>query len=167
MEAKDRTTGKVVENTNVVDNLNDLIQINNDRINGYEKAASEIGDALEATEIKSLFFQMAEESREYKDALTEAVQGLGGSPVTDETTVSGKIYRAWMDVKATFSGDDVLAALQSCEFGEDAALKAYDEALKESNPAEIESLVRSQRSLLKASHDRIKRYRDEYASKSK
>lgn len=167
MATREESTGSVVTNKEAVDNLNDLILINNDRINGYEKAASEIGDVLEAAEIKSLFFQMSEESREYKDELIDAVTRLGGSPASDDTTVSGKIYRAWMDVKATFSGDDVLAALQSCEFGEDAALKAYQEVMKEQNPSEVASLVETQYGSLKASHDRIKRYRDEYAAKSK
>jgi len=166
MQTKEKTTGKVVENVNVTEILNDLILINNDRINGYEKAASEISDITDA-EIKSIFYQMAEESRGYKDALTEAVARVGGSPPTDETTVSGKIYRAWMDVKATFSGDDTLAALQSCEFGEDAAQKAYKDALEEEAPAGITSLIQSQQQSLKASHDRIKRYRDEYAARKK
>jgi uncharacterized protein (TIGR02284 family) len=151
----------------VVDVLNDLIRINEDRITGYEKAASEIKDYLDA-EIKSIYYQHAEESRGYKDSLTEAVTRLGGKPATDSTT-SGKIYRAWMDVKATFSGDDLVASLQSCEFGEDAALKAYREALDEkaSMPAGILSLVESQYESLKASHNRIRRYRDEYAAAHK
>ena len=160
METKEKTTEKIVET------LNDLILINNDRINGYERAASEIKDTFDA-EIKSIFYQMSEESRGYKDSLSEAVIRTGGSPATDETTVSGKIYRAWMDVKATFSGDDVLAALQSCEFGEDAAQKAYKEALKENLPPGIASLVQSQQQSLRASHDKIKRYRDQYAAAAK
>jgi uncharacterized protein (TIGR02284 family) len=151
----------------VIDVVNDLIRINQDRINGYEKAASEIKETLEA-EIKSIYYQHAEESRGYKDTLTEAVARLGGKPATD-STVSGKIYRAWMDVKATFSGDDLVASLQSCEFGEDAALKAYREALDEkaAMPAGILSLIESQYQSLKASHNRIKRYRDEYTAAAK
>lgn len=146
----------------IIEVLNDLIQINNDRIEGYERAASEVQDSVNA-EIKSLFFKMAEDSRGYKNDLVDVVISLGGQPAHD-TTASGKIYRAWMDVKATFSGNDVKAALESCEFGEDAALKAYQEALQTDMiwPAEISSLVSRQRQELRSSHDRIKRYRDEY-----
>lgn len=148
--------------------LNDLIRINNDRVAGYEKAASEIKDSFDA-EIKSIFFQMAEESRGYSSSLVDAVTRLGGKPAGDDTTASGKIYRAWMDVKATFSGDDVLAALQSCEFGEDAAQKAYKEAVEEKIdwPAGTLTLIQSQRDSLRLSHDKIKRYRDEYAATTK
>ena len=160
METTEKTT------TQSIEALNDLVQINNDRIEGYEKAANEVKDTFDA-EIKTLFYQMAEESRSYKDSLVEAVIRLGGKPATTESTTSGKIYRAWMDVKATFSGNDVLAALQSCEFGEDAALKAYRDALNEDLPNGISSLVQSQFESLRASHDRIKRYRDEFAAAAK
>lgn len=151
-------------NEKVISVLNDLIRINNDRVEGYEKAANEIKDVSDA-EIKTVFFTMAEESRGFIGNLSDAVIRLGGQPAKD-TTASGKIYRVWMDVKATFSGDDTTAALKSCEFGEDAALRAYKEALKEnvSWPVGISSLIENQRELLQASHDRIKRYRDEYVA---
>ena len=160
-----KNTEEVREET--IEIIYDLIRINNDRVAGYENAANEIRDSLDA-EIKSIFFQMADESRNYKAELSAAVIRLGGTPAND-STAAGKIYRAWMDVKATFSGDDILAALQSCEFGEDAALRAYKDALHddlELPPAE-KALVETQYESLKASHNRIKRYRDEYAAASK
>lgn len=150
----------------VIDTLNDLIKVNLDRIEGYEKAAEEIKDSFEA-EIKSLFYEMAEESRRYKEALSNEVKSLGGTPATD-TSAAGDLYRAWMDVRVAFSSSDVVTALQSCEYGEDNALKTYKKALETdaSWPAETMNLISNQRQSLKISHDRIKRYRDEYASKS-
>jgi uncharacterized protein (TIGR02284 family) len=146
----------------IIDILNDLIRINNDRIEGYERAAADT-DSLQHAEIKSLFYKMSEDSRTYKNDLVDAVLALGGEAAHD-TTASGKIYRAWMKVKAAFSGNDLKAALESCEFGEDAALKAYQDALQEEVewPANVASLVSRQRQELRASHDRIKRYRDEF-----
>ena len=142
--------------------LNDLIRINNDRIEGYERAATEVQNSLHA-EIKSLFFKMAEDSRSYKNDLVDVVISLGGE-IADDSTTSGKLYRAWMDVKAKFTGGDLKSVLESCEFGEDAALKAYQEALQTDLrwPEEIVSLVSRQRQELRSSHDRIKRYRDEF-----
>ena len=150
----------------VIDTLNDLIRVNMDRIEGYEKAAEEVKDSFEA-EVKSVFYEMAEESRRYKEALSEEVNSLGGTPATD-TTAAGDLYRAWMDVKVAFSGKDVLATLQSCEYGEDNALKTYKKALEKDAdwPAETMNLISNQRQSLKTSHDRIKRYRDEYADKA-
>ena len=144
-------------NDKVVSILNDLIQINNDRIEGYERAVKEIRDTM-ASDMKALFFQMAEDSRKYKNDLVDAVISLGGEPA-ESTTASGKVYRAWMDVKAAFAKDDVKAALETCEYGEDVALKAYQEALQSEVawPSAISTLVSTQRQELRASHDKITR----------
>ena len=139
--------------------LNDLIQINNDRIEGYEKASKET--APEDADLRTLFESMAAESRSYVTDLTKHVAISGNEPA-DGTTVKGKIYRAWMDVKATFSGKNRKAILASCEYGEDAAQKAYDEALATDAelPTEIRQLITDQKSSLRKSHDKIKRMRD-------
>jgi uncharacterized protein (TIGR02284 family) len=150
-------------NERVVSILNDLILTNLDSIKGYQKAAEEIKDTTDF-EIKTIFIQMAEDSRNYKSALTDAVIRLGGEPAKD-TSAAGDIYRAWMDVKSTFSSDDVLAALQLCEFGEDRALESYKDALSENFewPVGVKNIVENQRKSIKASHDTIKTYRDQYA----
>lgn len=151
-------------NEDLVSVMNDLIRINNDRINGYEKAISETKDADD--DLKSVFRRMADESRQHKSELTLEVKKAGGEPVEDGTTASGKIYRAWMDVKATFTGKDRHSVLAACEFGEDAAQKAYQQALEDEGTAgaDIRQLVLKQKSALKASHDLIKRYRDMQAA---
>lgn len=150
------------ENKKVTEVLNDLIRINLDRIAGYEKAAAAIEDEADAS-LRSLFNQLADESAGLRDELSQAVVAQGGEPAQD-STVSGKIYRAWMDVKEAFSGDDVKSTLEACEYGEDAAQKAYKEALKESKafPDDIRMMIEDQKSLLKTAHDLIRNKRDEY-----
>ncbi len=139
--------------------LNDLIRINNDRIAGYEKAAKET--SVKDADLQSLFRQMSAESRSYVTDLSKYVNNAGKQPSKD-TTMGGKIYRAWMDVKAAFSGQDRKAILASCEYGEDAAQKAYDTALSTDAelPTEIRQLIMDQKTSLKKSHDRIKKMRD-------
>ena len=145
-------------NESVVEVLNDLIQINNDRIEGYERAAKETDDV--DADLRALFNRMADESRQYVPELTAAVLRLGGEPSND-TTIRGKIYRAWMDVKATFTGKDRKSILSSCEYGEDAAQRAYESAVKDEDlTGEYRELVLRQKTALKASHDVIKRHRD-------
>jgi uncharacterized protein (TIGR02284 family) len=104
---------------------------------------------------------MTDESRQYAAELTQEVTRLGGEPATG-TTASGKVYRLWMDVKATFTGHDRKTVLANCEFGEDAAQKAYDLALKSDAEmsADIRQLITNQKASLKTSHDVIKKYRD-------
>jgi len=138
--------------------LNDLIKINNDRIKGYEKAAKET--AKEDADLRQLFTSLASDSVRYAEELKSLTVGKSSSP-NDETTLDGDIYRAWMDVKATFSGKSRKAILASCEFGEDAAQKAYEKALKKPGlSADVSQLVSDQKAQLKLAHDKIKRMRD-------
>ncbi len=140
--------------------LNDLIRINNDRIEGYQRSIKEAGD--KDVDLKAIFSRMTDESRQYISALSHEVYKLGEEPATASTTVSGKIYRAWMDVKSVITGNDRLALLEACEFGEDAAQKAYQEALvsDETLSIDIRQLIAKQKESLKVSHDTIKRFRD-------
>ncbi len=149
----------MVSNEKLVEVLNDLIEINNDRITGYEKAADETKNV--DVDLQAIFHKMADESRKYKSELVNEVLRLGGEPSTG-TTNSGKIYRVWMDVKATFTGKDRQAILESCEFGEDAAQKAYKLALESDADIDVETrqLITTQQSSLKTSHDLVKKYRD-------
>jgi len=143
----------------VIDILNDLIRINHDRVVGYEKAIEEL-KASDA-DLKTLFQRYVTESREYAQELTQEVSRVGGDPA-EGTTNSGKIYRVWMDLKATITGKDRKAILENCEFGEDAAQKAYDLALNAD--AQIEPSLRDlfvrQKATLKIGHDEVKRLRD-------
>ncbi|NML22470.1 PA2169 family four-helix-bundle protein [Pseudoflavitalea sp. G-6-1-2] len=147
-------------NQDLADVLNDLIRINNDRINGYENAIKEVKDADE--DLKGIFRRMINESQQHKTELAQEVRKTGGDPVEDGTTASGKIYRAWMGVKATFTGKDRHSVLASCEFGEDAAQKAYQQALEDEATAgaNVRLLITKQKNTLKESHDLIKKYRN-------
>lgn len=143
--------------------LNDLIRINHDRVVGYEKAIEELKDA--DADLKALFSRYINESRQYAQELTVEVDRLGGDPAHG-TTNSGKIYRVWMDLKAAIAGKDRKAILDNCEFGEDAAQKAYDLALNsdvEFEPS-LRDLIVRQKATLKTGHDEVKRLRDMQAA---
>lgn len=138
--------------------LNDLVQINNDRIVGYEKAITELKD--QDGDLKTIFLDMIAKSRSYKMGLSTELNVLGSSTDTD-TTTAGKIYRTWMDIKVAFTGPDRKAVLSSCEFGEDAAQNAYKMALEDENlTGHLRSLVFEQKHSLKLAHDQIKALRD-------
>ena len=102
-------------NDKLVGVLNDLIQINNDRINGYEKAIEEIKDR--DVDLNGIFSKLANDSRKYAAELSREVIRLGGDPDTG-TTNSGKLYRVWMDIKSGITARDRKSVLALCEFGE-------------------------------------------------
>ena len=142
----------------IIEVLNDLIKINNDRIEGYDKAI-ENAKTIDIG-LQTIFSKMKSESIKYIAELHNRILQLGGEP-TDNTTVSGKLYRAWMDVKATFTGKDRKSLLDACEYGEDAAQKAYKDAIEEEGlPADIRDLITEQKRSLRRSHDEIKAMRD-------
>ena len=139
--------------------LNDLIRINHDRVVGYEKAIEELKE--NDADLKTLFMRYINDSRQFSQELTQEVSRLGGS-AADGTTNSGKIYRVWMDLKAAIAGKDRKTILDNCEFGEDAAQKAYDMALNadvEFEPS-LRDLIVRQKAVLKSGHDEVKRLRD-------
>jgi len=149
----------IMNNDKTVGLLNDLIRINHDRVVGYEKAIDELKD--EDADLKALFQRYIGESRQYGQELTTEVTRLGSNPA-DGTTNSGKAYRVWMDLKASVTGHDRKTILDNCEFGEDAAQKAYDTALNadvELEPS-IRDLIVRQKATLKSGHDEVKRLRD-------
>jgi len=147
--------------------LNDLVLINNDRIAGYEKAMDELKSKSSADQedldLIVLFQKMIDDSRDIRNALGKEVQVLGGE-MAEGTMTSGKIYRAWMDIRAMFTGKDRHTVLANCEAGEDAAQKAYKEALEEEViPHFLYEMISNQKEILKGSHDEIKALRDQAA----
>ena len=149
-------------NENQIETLNDLVLINNDRVEGYRKAIENLKD--NNAELTTLFSSLKEESFKNNQELKSEIFNLRGTPETG-TTVSGKIYRAWMDVKASFGGDDALGVLNSCEGGEDAAKAAYRSAVESGNlEHDSAELVRRQQLVQLQGHDKIKALRDRYKS---
>jgi len=144
-------------NENLVEALNDLIRINHDRVAGYKKAVEQTDDA----DLKALFRRMADESNTYIDQLSNLITESGNDTVHD-TTIYGKIYRTWMDVKATFSGHDRHSVLSACEYGEDAAQRRYNDVLRSSiaMPYAVRELIANQKLALKGSHDTVRTYRN-------
>lgn len=139
--------------------LNDLVRINNDRIKGYETAAEDVEKY--DVDLKAVFNNMADQSRSNVSALQNEITRLGQEAETGGS-IPGAIHRAWIDTKAVFTGNDREAILNSCEFGEDAILKAYNDALATDADLDVETrqMITSQRASLKNSHDAIKKMRD-------
>ncbi len=147
-----------MENQKSIDALNTLIEINNDRIEGYETASRE----TEETDLKALFAQLAQTSHDCNEELIEEVEELDGTPV-EGTKVSGKFFRIWMDVKAAITGKDRKAILNSCEYGEDEAVNTYKKVLEndaEDLTSDQIAIVQEQYELIKADHDTVKSLRD-------
>jgi uncharacterized protein (TIGR02284 family) len=139
--------------------LNDLIKINNDRITGYQKAI----DSTEDQELKELFGNYIEDSKKHITELIEHLHVLGGNPASG-TTLAGKFYHTWIDVKAKFAKKDNASILSDCEYGEDVANTAYRNALDDKEliwkDDKVVTILSRQLKELKSAHDNIKALRD-------
>lgn len=144
-------------NQEIVDCLNNLVQINNDRIQGYLTASQE----TDQDDLRSVFSEMMTTSQECRRELVQEITKLGGTPI-EGTTVSGKLYRIWMDIKSALTSKDRKAILNSCEFGEDVAVKTYQTEIDSDalNGTEYLLIVKEQYSKIKSGHDKIKQLRD-------
>ncbi|MCC8411238.1 PA2169 family four-helix-bundle protein [Mucilaginibacter sp. UR6-1] len=141
-----------------VEILNDLIQINNDRIEGFERASKEL--SADDLDLRNLFTLFTKDSRTHVQELTAAVALLGDKPETGNT-ITGTLHRTWLDVKATFTGQNRKSILQECERGEDAIKKAYTEALAGNVlPADVSEILVQQQQKINEGHDKIKALRD-------
>lgn len=137
--------------------INDLIEINNDRVAGFEKAIADIND--ENIDLKAIFQGYAEQSRKNGQELAALVGSV--DEVETGNSVSGTLHRAWIDVKSLFGGSDRASILSEAERGEDAIKKAYKDALSDGELAsDALTIVSSQAQGINAAHDEIKALRD-------
>ncbi|MBO9592641.1 MAG: PA2169 family four-helix-bundle protein [Niabella sp.] len=139
--------------------LNDLLRIHADRIAGYQRAIAELSVA-EDNDLRVLFLQYIENSKTFITELTTALEKME-LPASGGGTAMGKIYRAWMEIKAFFTGDERQTILNSCEAMEDAAKQAYESALNQPGLfPEIFELIKAQHKQLQKAHAQVKRLRD-------
>ncbi|MCC8410791.1 PA2169 family four-helix-bundle protein [Mucilaginibacter sp. UR6-1] len=138
--------------------LNELIEINNDRIAGFEKAIADIND--ENIDLKALFQRYSAQSRENSQELS-ALVGAEGAAVETGNSVAGTLHRAWIDVKSLFGGSTRESILSEAERGEDAIKRAYSDALADIDlTGDARELVGRQQIGINAAHDEVRALRD-------
>lgn len=138
--------------------LSDLIIINNDRYEGYQKAMEQTKDM----DLKDLFSTFSMQSKANNASLRALVPASEEAPERDETRISGKFYRAWMDIKNALDSNNRKKVLSSCEYGEDVAKKAYEDALADRSEltSEVVATVQNQYDEILIAHNQVKALRD-------
>ncbi|KQT35694.1 hypothetical protein ASG22_01350 [Chryseobacterium sp. Leaf405] len=115
-----------MNNENTVSVLNDLLNITNDRIEGFSKVEDKVWDTHSALKVD--YDQMVSQSQAMKNDVIGLITQKGGE-ADNTTSTAGAIHRAWIDVKNSFSADKDEATLENVVFGEKAAIDAYQDAL--------------------------------------
>lgn len=141
--------------------LNGLIETCRDAQEGFQEA----GDNIERPDLKQFFAEASIERARFVGELQQEVRALGGDP-EDSSSFAGTIHRAWIEIKGTFTGQDEASILAECERGEDSAVKAYRDALKEDLPTNIRTIVENQLADVLRIHNLVKQYRDAFSRAS-
>ena len=92
-----------------IDVLNKPVKINNDRIEGFQTASRKTEDPV----LISLFKQFFRKSEKCKQKLVSEIVQFGDI-LTQETKKSGIIYRTWMEINLSVTGNDRISLLNSC-----------------------------------------------------
>jgi uncharacterized protein (TIGR02284 family) len=113
-----------LEKNKTVEALNQLIQVNIDRMAGYETAFDETTNTC----LKNLFANCMQTSNLNNEVLTFEVKRLGGEPVID-TKTAFKLLKIWMNIKTFLTNHRESTILKSCLFGEKIAIMIYKKVL--------------------------------------
>jgi uncharacterized protein (TIGR02284 family) len=138
--------------------LKNLIQILHDGQEGFKKASESVKDSS----LKEVFSRYSLQRSQLAGELESELLTLGEKDPQDEgSTVTGAIHRGWIDLKAALTRGDNHSVLAEAERGEDAAFKAYKDALEETDlPANLRQTIAEQAVKVKAGHEVIRSLRD-------
>ena len=129
-----------------------------------ERGFSDIGEHLKDPHLKSYFIQESQTRGSFARELEAEYGTLDGEANDIGGTAAGTLHRVWGDVKASLGGGDH-TLMETSEQGEDAAKKAYSEALKdESISGNLRGILTRQQTHIQASHDKVKAFRDQYTT---
>jgi uncharacterized protein (TIGR02284 family) len=152
---------RTVDNDQVISTLNNLIETCKDGQNGFKEAAENV----KSPELKEFFNKVSLERSQFVGDLQQQVHILGGDP-EKAGSAAGSLHRAWINIKGTLMGKDDETILNEAERGEDSAVKAYEDALKQGLPANLNAILESQYRSVKQVHDRVKQMRDAKSARS-
>jgi uncharacterized protein (TIGR02284 family) len=155
------TESASLTNDDIISTLNGLIETCKDGQEGFTTAA----EGIERSDLKSLFYEFAQQRSQFAGELQSLVQSLGGDP-ENTGSIAGTIHRGWINIKSAVTGKDEQSILNECERGEDSAKNAYKSALQEGLPTNILDTVQTQYTAIQSAHDRIKALRDSASGKS-
>ena len=142
----------MADNDHVISVLNSLIETCKDGQNGFQTAA----EGVKRSDIKSLFYQYAQQRAKFAGELQAEVLRLGGDP--EKTgSVAATLHRGWINIKSAVTGEDENAVLAEAERGEDSAVASYKDALADANlPADVRAIVERQYAQVQEAHDRVR-----------
>jgi uncharacterized protein (TIGR02284 family) len=129
-----------------------------------QKGFADIGDHLKDATLKHYFLAESLKRASFRGDLETVLHQSGVHDIEESGTTSGTVNRVWGDLKAKLGGGDH-ALLETAEQGEDAAVEAYNDALKHELSLPVRQLLAEQQAHVVTVHDFVRNHRDALAAK--
>jgi len=145
-------------------NNDEVIQVLKNVINSLEdgqKGFSDLAEHLHDPHLKDFFLAESLKRASFRGDLEAELHHAGVHDVKETGTVGGALHRTWGVIK----GDHEVLAI--AEQGEDAAKKAYADALEQPLPLPLKQLLITQQEHIIASHNHVRDHRDALALAAK
>lgn len=140
----------MTNNEKTEEQLNVLITMHTDRIKVYENSLEHLDDDPPALELMDKGIELGE--KQVKE-LSELISYSGGTPQA-ATTITGKLYRAWIELLETFTGPEIPFGLRVCKETDEGLLRAYtgmiDDPTDPELPGDARQLLHDQRTELQS-----------------
>jgi uncharacterized protein (TIGR02284 family) len=136
----------------VVSDVNHLLEICNERIEGYKNAAKNVKDA----ELKSVFEKYAQQTKKFQQELLPFSDKATGEEAG--TRVIADTWRVWMDMKAALTDGSRESLVNASITGEEAAIRNYEDELDEDIPMDLRNIIERQLSEIKSAYNHIKTF---------
>jgi uncharacterized protein (TIGR02284 family) len=146
-----------VTNKDVRDTLHSVIESLIDGQEGFQT----IGEHLKDETLRRYFAAESLKRASFRGELETMLHTEGDHDPKQSGSVSGTLRRTWGDLKAHLGGGDH-TLLETAEAAEDAAKKAYKDALDKELPLPVHQLLSTQYAHIQESHDYVKAARDRH-----
>ena len=146
-----------MENSKLVEGLNELLENNYDSERGYKNAA----DKSENPMLSAFYRNKASQRYSFGHQIKEHIKELGGTP-DKGTSVAGDLHNAWINFRTVLSFDKEEAILDAIEDGEEACVEDYKEFLNMDNiPGSIRSTIGMQKMQVANALRRVEQFEDQ------
>lgn len=133
------------------DALNALLDALTDSADFYDAAAARVGDAT----YQALFRRMGANKRAIAGDLRAEVSRRGGEP-TPQGSHHPSLRQGWAELRARLSAHPELAFVSQLEETEDAVIRAFREAVLESEQAEVRAIAQKHMAEVNRMHEEIR-----------
>jgi uncharacterized protein (TIGR02284 family) len=136
----------------------DLMEVLQDGEDGFSHAADLLTDTDRA-DLAVTFRRFSTQRAEYYAEL-EHLAANYGDDLDEDGSARAAIHRTWMTARDTLSGSSPEGILDAAEQGEDHAVKAFEDALRQEISADLRTTVQRQMAGVQAGHDEVRDLRN-------